>query len=452
MDIRESPLWDEIKQVIDSGDKEVHFKYRAEIITPVETLEVTKLISIDVRRQYADKFSDEIMLHTLIPIGSYQYDVYPHRHDIKLRLYREPLSEVSGESNLDDTIVTRTYRAIVAESQSSTLEGSDRTNVSKEDLNRNGFMDVHLQLIDPAIERLRLKTMGGIYKDDRSDRILQGILSLMSADDTLNDDDAILGVDVVPGDNLAIRSHYVIPHGVRVVDLPRYIQDEQGGVYKTGIGSYIQNRIWYIYPEYAVDRFSQTSKNLTVVNVPPKRMPGIERSYFTDGDRVVVIATGETQHVDQTDAMQLNLGNGIRFAHAHKILDGFYDVESNRARSSREDNVFEVSFKPRKNALEVAPISPDRISGNGYRQISSLAPRQGSYLIVEWINANPDLVYPGMPVKYIFATNDGFDEVYGCVLGFSHTHEMREHGMVSGRYVTSGKLMIFISSDDFESS
>lgn len=450
MDIRESPLWEEIKEIIDAGEKEVNFRYKAELITPDDTFDITKIVSIDVTRQYTDKFSDETMVHVLFPAGDYQYDIYPHRHDLILRLYKDPIEEVSGESDLDTPSTVRTYRAIIAESQSAMLEGSDRVSANREDLNRNGFMDVYLQLIDPAIERLRLKSMGGIYKDGTADRILQGALSLLSMDDTLDDDDVILGVDVVPGDNQSMREHYVVPHGVRVVDLPRFIQDEQGGVYKTGIGSYIQDRLWYIYPEYSLDRFSETSKNLTVVNVPPKRMPGIERSYFTDGDRVLIVATGSTQHVDQTDVMQLNLGNGIRFLRGHRVLDGFYEIESNRARSNRDDNVFEVSFKPRKNALEVAPMSPDRISENGYKQISSLAPRQGSYLIIEWINASPELIYPGMPVKYIFATNDGFDEIYGCVVGFSHTHEMRDRGMTSGRYITSGKLMLFVDSDDVE--
>ena len=43
-------------------------------------------------------------------------------------------------------------------------------------------------------------------------------------------------------------------------------------------------------------------------------MPGIERTYFTDGSKVIVISTGETIHKDDSESRQMNEGNGMRFA------------------------------------------------------------------------------------------------------------------------------------------
>ena len=446
MDITNTVLWEEIQQARDTGENPVHFNYRIEIDTGEQLIHPRKLLSLDVTRQYNSRFADEIIATILMGEGSFSNLLYPHRDEFDVTLIKEPLTESKSSDNFARESRSRRYRGSLVENRSNKITGEHAQSSYTEDADRAGDNEYHIQLIDLAAEQLRLKNVGGVYRNMRAHEVIQGVLSMTSADLDLDRDSAILGVDVIEGDNQQQREHTIIPHGTRSVDVAPYIQQQVAGVYRTGMGYYLQNGIWYIYPQFNTRRFDKTDRNLTVVNIPPNRMPSIERTYFTDGDRVILIATGETTHIDDSEAMQLNLGNAVRFVKAENVIEDFHEVDGNTATAERAHNIEELVVRQRRVGLNVAHFSPDRILANEFQQLSDIARRIGSFIRTQWEESNPDLIYPGMPVRYVYQEGEILEEIFGIVMGVDHYVYDTRQGAVTGRYRCDAILTLFLET------
>ena len=82
----------------------------------------------------------------------------------------------------------------------------------------------------------------------------------------------------------------MIPHGTRLVDIPKYLQESQRGVFGSGLSSYYRDGYWYIWPSYDTTRFTKEEIRLTIINVPQTRFPGMERTFKYDGNNNRIIS------------------------------------------------------------------------------------------------------------------------------------------------------------------
>lgn len=444
MDIRETPIWQEVGLILASDPSKAHHSWKCELVVDGEIITPQQLISVETLRQYSNSFCDSTVITLKLLRGTYIHRLLPYKDNFKVVLYREPITEVDGKTQYDEDVRVRTYRGVVSNAKNEQVEDEIGGTHSEEEANRLGFVDVDIQLIDLAIEQLRMQSVAGIYREMTTTEVVQGVLTKVSGELGLSSDEGVKGVDMVPGMNDAVRDHIVIPNGIKVTDFPTYVQKKAGGIYGSGIGYYFQDGIWYVYPEYNVKRFDQTPKTLNVFNVPKNKLPGIERTYAMDGDRLLVLATGETKHFDETEAHQLNYGNGVRFANADRILNGFHEVASNKVNIARPDNVEEFYVKSRRSGLNQAPLSDRRITANPYHELSELSRRIGSVVQVDWQHADVDLVYPGMPVRYVFTEDGLVREVYGVVVGCDHLVGIQGSGMLASKYSCEAILHLYL--------
>lgn len=444
MDISQNALWEEVTRLTADGAKPVHFRWGCQFILENESFEPTKLINVKVTRQYHRQYADEIVLSVLMPRGQYTHRLYPNKDDFLVSLYKEPIGEIANQDDFDQDIVTRTYRGVLIERESSIVEGGDESIVDEETLDTSGVERYHIQLIDLAAEQLRMKTVGGIYRDMRTDEVVRGVFSWLSSDLGLDDTASVKGVDVVAGNNEQVRDHVIVPQGTKAMKFPDYVQEHCGGIYSAGLGYYLQNGIWYVYPQYNLRRFGSEPRNLTVFNVPRRRLPGIERTYLSDQDRITVLSTGQTVQTDESDQMQLNLGNGTRFLDANRTIGRWRDVDQNVATASRQQNMRELVVRSRKVGLNYAPMSERRITANPYFEASQISPRLGTVIQTVWENADPDLIYPGMPVRYVYMEKDVLNDIYGIVLAADYFTELQGRSITDTRYRCNVMLTLFV--------
>lgn len=444
MDYSENPLWEEALSLLNDDQQPIIHRWRIEVMLGDEILEPSRLDAISVKRQYNVNFGDEIYVTCHMAAGDYHRRMIPNREDLKLAMYKEPLAPVTNDTLLDEDVVRRVYRVLILNPSSAALEATHQGLSDDEVSNEMPPVQVELQLIDPALEELRMISSCGIYRNMRPHEVIQGTLTLAAGQLELDADESLRGVDVVPGNNQDVRTHTVIPYGTRVRDIPRLMQEEIAGVYSAGLGHYIQNGLWYVYPKYNLNRFEETPNNLTVVNLPEKRLPGAEKTYRKDGDQVLVLGTGKTRHIDNSEDKQLNQGNAVRFAHAQTFVDAFRQVQANRVTIDRASNLAELVVKPRRTGLNLTRVSPRRITANPYREVSELAERVGSFIQIEWQNADPDLIYPGMPVRYLYADNDTLESIEGLVLGADYVVQMVSQGLVETKYACTVILTLYV--------
>jgi len=157
------------------------------------------------------------------------------------------------------------------------------------------------------------------------------------------------------------------------------------------------------------------------------------------------MATGDSKHIDDSEQQQLNEGNGVRFIDASKVFDDWGKVDNNRLTVTRADNVNEILAESRPNKLNYVKESSQRITTNYMQQYSALARRSGSFIQHVWENANPDLLYPGMPVKLMYLQNNTAEELYGTLVGVHSFSTAETKGMVNKRFIDNATLTVFIN-------
>ncbi len=448
MAIEDTSLMREVEAIINSGKSPVSFYWHAEILANEEIIRPLRLLSIDNMRNYDDSYGDEIVVEVLMGAGSFAHDVYPFKHNLQITLFREPIGEVSEDLDVTKDIETQVMRATLVLDENLVLQGNALGTQDKFSADI-GYapLNIKFQLVDLALEQVRMLSVGGAFQDTAPGDVVRYLLTNVSKEIQVDDEHVIQGVEMVEPDNTEAQPHIVIPHGSRFVDAPLYVNDQCSALYSTGFGYYLQKNHWYVYPLYDLTRFDKALKTLTLINVPKNRFPSIERTFRRTANQVIALVTGDVRHQDDTESLQLNQGNGIRFADARLVIDGFGETEGNKTTVLRANNNNEYVTKPRDNKLNNVQLSPNTITSNTFRELSRMARRAGSHVVCLWENSDPGAIYPGMPVKYMYMVGEEVVEANGIVLGAHHHTGTVGPGVTAKRHVTNTGLKLFIERD-----
>lgn len=444
MEIENSALMREIEEIIRSTKKPVHFNWVAQIHIGAEFHQAFRVISIDIERDYEKSFADQVMIKLMLPAGTYAKRIYPARSKLDIVLYRFPLNETGGGIDAEAAVQTQRYTAVMVDRGDPIVEANAMNTPTEESLNLSDMVTIDFQLIDKTVEQLRGASVGGVYRSVSAEDVIKTLLVGASQALTTETVQRPRGVDMVEPNNKTVRTHIVVPHGLKLVELPGHIQQKCGGVYSTGLGYYLQDNYWYVYPCYNTKRLNQSVKTLTLINVPSNKFPSIERTYRVDGNNVVALVTGQVSFRDESDARQLTEGNGVRFSDADKFMDSFAELGENKVVVSRGTSTTEVISAARANGNNNVHLSPDAITANPYAQYSEMAKRNGAVLSMVWESSLQSAVFPGMLVKIMYLDSGEIKTNVGVVLKAHHYIHMRGAGMTSNRHYSNTMLSVFV--------
>jgi hypothetical protein len=452
--IEQTPLQNEIDAILLDGPKPVHNLYKAVIITPKERFQPLRILSIDIERNYLEEFADQMLIELLMPKGAYIYDLLPYRQELQLELTRMPQPEghepLEGE---DAETEVKQYRAIIQEDSDEAFEAQEQKMLSRMDSNRDPLYKATFQLIAPAVEQLRLMQAGGIYRNDVPGNVVRYVLTHACDQLELPEDEAIAGVDRVEWDNENTHPQIVIPHGTPLEDVADLIQTDWGGVYNTGIGCYIQDQLWYLWPLFNTERFEQEKRVIQIFNLPPNHHPGIERTWRMDEHQLIILSTGEVAHLDLSQPDQLNLGNGARYSHTDPLWAGQTEYSKNVGESTK-DNKFKIKrsdhnsehvLKERKD-YNVVPVVRDRQSNNSFAQTSRIASRLGGIVTLTWEYSKPEFIYPGMPARLFYLKEDEIEEIDGVIIKTHHYIHSPKQGLDARHFRCNSALTLYLKA------
>jgi hypothetical protein len=470
-----SSIQQEIQQILNNGANPVHFDWGAVIEANGKKIVVQKITSIDIMRNFEGNYADQIMVKFHIPMGTYLNQIFPYKDNLLCTLTKVPVAETGGSiaagsgsgsttgstiSAASSTSTTSTtssaqttqdienhkMRATIVFPKDEVMEGNHPANQNLWAMDMLSMKEVDFQLVDLALEQIRMQSVGSVIRKTTPGDAIKFFMTAISQNVQIDGKTSIKGVDMVAPDNNNVRDHIVLNHGLRFSDVPGWIHQHMGGVYNGGLGFYLQGGIWYVYPLYTFDRFQNTPKNLTLINIPKNQMPGSDRTYRKTNNQLIVLLTGENKHIDNTDHAQLNQGNGLRFTDASKIMEGFGVAKDNKYTIDRQSNNTEFVASPRSTGLNNVQMSERRITSNNFYENGKMANRMGQRFVTTWENSDPGSLYPGMPVQYIYYANGNVQTVYGELLQ-AHSHiAMTGKGMVGGRYVCNTALLLFLDN------
>lgn len=443
--IEDTPIYDDIQRIFKSGKKDVFFNIKAKIHYDDETIDIFKVLSIDLFRDYESNYADSLNIEVMIPLGKWAKKLYPNRHKLELSIYKTPAGEASDTVDTEDNQVFERFKAFPEIKNLPSIEGRDLDSHSEDALDMKEIITVTFTLQTKSLEKLRLLSIGSIFRQCTNEDVLRICFQNSSNAIELSDGKPVDFVDIVKTNNEQKREHINVPPGTPLVGLPDYLQTKQGGVYNSGINTYFQNNGWWIYPLYNTEMFEDDKRHkLVIFKVTKARSLNVERTFSVEGDVSYILASGNADYRDDSESTFVNEGNGFRLTRAENFLseDTAIKVTNNKASMSRGKNLSELVMSQREDKVNYAPHRG--ISDNALIHYSELAKRNGAIATIDWQNSDSSIIIPGMSVKYYYLDNKGLVETNGIVLGARHFTELDGEGINTNRYISNSKIILFL--------
>lgn len=443
MELEYSSLFNEVELITKGPDKLISYYWTAEIHTPDRTEKALKLVTVNNFRNYETNIGDEVSIELALPLGYYAKVVYPNRNILEVTLTRYSVSEVGETTRSDIPPQEERYKAVLVLDGLPNIEGTEIGQMSEFALDLQDIIKVNMQLFNRSLEKLRIVTVGGVFRRTSAEDIIRSVLANESYKIKIEGEKAIEGVDVIPTTNKEKREHINIPQGTKLTYLPTYIQEKCGGIYSSGIGTYLQQRMWYVYPLFDTTRLNTSEKTITLIKVPARRLTGVERTYRLEGESLFVLGTSQSRFTDDASTLFMNEGNGVRLADANQFMKNVAKTTNNKAIISRGTLNSEFIIKQKEDGSNNVQLSKDAISANPFIEYTKLASRDGGIFEFVWENSDPSLIFPGMNVKVLYMDGENIIELNGVMLATQALTQLSGVGIISSKHNTTTHLSVF---------
>lgn len=457
MEVRDASLYEDILKIASVPPENPEFAWVVTLFTPDGEIILDGIKSKTIVRDYVKNFSDQTMLNFEIGIGTYTNKIYPHKDNLKVEIFKRPIVRATS-STTDSTIPAskELYRAILVDQSSLGLRASSEMTADEAAGDRSKRIGVSVQLVEPLLDTLRTKTVSGIYAGTWTDILKTICRGKIKTESWTHDVDLELvrqhlqqelaGVDVREPDNQNNPKQLLIRTGTKLKSLPDYIQNRYG-LYQHSLGSFIERGEWYIWGLHNTGLYQNSDRTLTIALVDSSTMPTTDNSYSMEEKHVKMVAGGEVKHIDPSESRLQNLGNGIRYQDANKLMDTYADTTDGKTTVSRASNVREFKVEERADGLNYVPYAHDRLTSNHYQQLSELNERRGAIVNVQWQNSDPDVLRPGMPVKVLYANKDNVKAIEGILIGSQHAFSKETELYTDTRVRCNSALTLWINRD-----
>jgi hypothetical protein len=445
MEVTSTPLYTEAMRIIRNGDtgSNLGWKVIIHLVDKGTTYTPMQVNAVNIRADYVKGYADEVTITVMIPLGKYARRIYPSRNNLEISLIKMPLAETTTDSRRNAPMESERYSAYLVDGDKSPTVGQGRETVSEEALDLIDILLVSFQLTNKAVEKMRMVTVGGTFRNTTVKDTILSILTKESQSIKVDNKRVLEGVDIIQPKNASKRDHILIPQGIKLYDLCDYVQNNIG-VYNAGIGSYISGKTWHVYPLFDTSRFNESKLTMNVLILPKNKMPQLERTYRKTGNSLTILITADTSFKDDAGSNYLNEGNGVRFADANKFMSGLVETTENTTLMSRAKNINEFKIEDRPDKVNHIVVSQSKITANPYKEYSSILNRKGGYFKAIWENSDPNLLVPGMVVRLSYFDDSDIKEIFGVLLGAEHSSmKMSDYG--SSRHVVNSLLHFFVN-------
>lgn len=338
---------------------------------------------------------------------------------------------------------TYKYRAILANNSDPKLANNDNRSSDIRELDRITMVPVTLQLIDHATFDLRIAQTGEVFNDTIP---IEALISLLSEHKLVDDyglENAVAGFDITEGYHKNPKT-IVVRDGTYIRSLARNIHNSVG-IYNQGCACFMKERVWYIFPPYGVCSEGELTKNhrLVIINAPPNRHSSTKRNFRQDGTTTTIIASGHTEHINNSDADSLNGATGTMYGKSSKLLGGTSNVDKGVV--SGVENYLVEYDTGNYNAKERNIVVPNEafISNESYMS-SLLAAKAGDIVDIVWEHGDINKLKPGAAVTFITQDEKRIRTLYGTLVAAQSLSSIPEKGVVETIHQENVSMKLFL--------
>lgn len=446
MSIHQSGIQQQFNELASTEVVSTSVNLEASFVVGTDVIPIFTVLGQRIMRNFIDSFAEVNMLSVQVPASLYADTIVPNSNNLKVRLTRKTNESTGRESDAPGTGVIL-YNAMLSD-VSDPYANATGNGDSSQAVNSLQLVDLHIQLIRPYIDDLRVAEVGGSFPDSRVGDVMGYKLcpdNTGVSDTALNSGtfEGIRGLDIDPPTNQSAYRNLEIPVGTRLTKVPRYLQDRYG-VYATGMGRFVDNGIWYVYPLADFTRFNRKKKTLTIVNIPASQANGLDQSYLYKAEQLTVFATGRSNQFDNSDQVQQTSGNIVNFTKASSLSTGMVRNDKNKAIPvlSETNKSFSVADRPKGDNKAVT--TSGRFTDNPYKDASEQSMGLGSLMTFNWENSQPSLLYPGMPVKVQYSKGDDVQVKMGTLFSTETSISPSTSQFTDNDYRSVTKLFVFV--------
>lgn len=454
MNLLSSREYETLIDVVEQANPHV-YTYEAHILDIDNEYKPIRLVYLRIFRDYIGNLGEKIEIGLFMTASFHAQVMQFMQQDVMLRLTATPIYVKNRLRVKDKPIIKKEYKLVITKLNNEILESNHKYVNATKDMDLDNQDVYRFELLSPSLEEMRLMYTHGLYGEATPKDIILG-LGTLSISKIKNKKPEIKGIDIVEPDNKEKRPLYYFPvDDVKSLEVPNYIQKYQGGVYNSGIGSFIQDDIWYVWPLYDYQRFKKTNKTLTILNAHSDALAGNHKNHSYKDGKLTLVSSGKVIFKEIREKTRMNEGRGSRFIKADQNLESFRKLnpvfDSWEVNLERSQMLDEFVFDPkegRDNLTETRlnPIkgSQNKITDNKYHVVSEVKKKLGNLLIVTWDNSDPDLIYPGMPVKYVFMTRKGPHYLEGILLSHEYRAGLPNGSLIHEEHINVSTLVVYI--------
>ncbi len=436
MDLSTTLIWNDVSKILYTNTEPYVVDYSVVISTVDKDISIGLIDLLAVQSNYLTAIGDYIVLRFHMGLGTFTTDVYPFRDNLEVTLTKK----VTYNKKKIKT-VTR-YKAIIL-NYDNILDGTNHDNVPKDVADVHNLATIDLQLMDTLVEVLRTIQVSGVYVNLSNKDALLTVYSNESKKISIDGKKGLDAITIAPPDNTKVYDHIVLPSELHLLDLSTFLQKKNHGVYRGGIGTYLLQhdgkRSCFIYPLYNFESYKKPVPKLTVYAIPTNRFNLSKSTWLVDNTNlsIVVGEDGESSNPGETDYM--NSGVGFRMADAGSFMKKPVKMTKDGPVASRSHLNYEIINKDRTDGVNYAPYV--KAHSTPYENYSKVIEREGYPVTIYWKDSNSDLIYPGMPCKYIFMKMGTIYSTMGQVV-YKEALQSREGDVTT-------RLVLFIRRVDF---
>jgi hypothetical protein len=443
MMIENSPLYKVADDIMNQPGT-AHVSQHIRLILPnKETYDPISLIAVNITRDYVGAFGDVLTCSATVGLGDYSRIIYPNRVGLEAVISEQLL--IQGHPTVDSSIPRKSkkYYALLLDQGGSPTVGQGAEKKDQETLNLQQLVTIHFQLIEKVLEPFTASLVGGTYRDTTVAEVLLTAATNAMAALKLEQEDKLIGMDIFQADSTVFFKQILIPHDTSVEKLPALLQ-RKFGLFNAGIGHYVQNGHWYVYPLHNTSCYGKSHRSLSIFVLPKRKYRGATQTYDDQNGVVRVLATGEVSFADDSGSNYLEEGNGVRYVDTQSLISDGIRVENNQVKVSRSTNNREIISDKPTHGVNNSKMADEKIVTNAFVQYSKLAARKGGILVCQWQNSDVSLLHPGMPVKVTYADEQGTKLVYG-VLHACQQSSSRVGDVKNSVFMNNAKLTVFVN-------
>lgn len=391
----------EIDVILNESYEETFPAVSVTVHTNDEDLQVSQLLTIDIKRDFKNALTDIITLEFLLPLGDYVHIIHSNKNRLEATLCMEKYYKQN----------CRRYKAIVLNADSNSTN-SKMNAVDQDDLNKTNFVTVTLQLVPVELMLLKKLKHEGIYRNSTAyDVLLQSIIYEV-AKLKLYGTFFNINLNAYKSEFTTKYENIIIPRGTKLGKILTLLQ-EKYGYYSFSGNAYFQldneikkNLYLWIYPTVDFERVTKDSNIGMLYNTIKKGSSTSEKSYWKKNHQLKLVTDTVKIHGGNHNSL-FDKGKGLSFQKATDNLSSYnYDINKDEDNYTTNKDIMVI-----KDNDGMDNTTDAGILDNIHKLNSALNVNKLSYIETTiynftglWDNGPLEqLIYPGMPFYYIYS-------------------------------------------------